>query len=385
MIPRITVIPDNHSFFLFGPRQCGKTTRIESQFGARFFKIDLLQHDTYLHYLKNPGAFRQDVLAASAKHPGPLFVDEIQRIPELLNEIHSLIESHKLIFMMTGSSSRKLKRGGANLLAGRAWQYFLYPYVFREVSRDFNLETALRFGTLPAIYELSDDLKVKALRSYTDTYLREEIQAEGIARNLGDFGRFLEVAAAQSGEVLNYSNLGRECGVDPKICRSYYQILEDTLMGFILYPWRKSVRKQLALQPKFYFFDTGVVNSINRRLTEAPDPTYRGHLFEHLIVLETYRHLHYQDTDCQIFFWRTKYKTEVDLIVEKHGEIRFAIEIKSSKQVTSQHLTALYSIKGDHPGAQCILVCDTLHPYQQDHIEVWPWKDYLEKLPDLLR
>lgn len=385
MIHRLANIQDDISFLLLGPRQTGKTTLIQSRFKDAVYTIDLLQHDVYLRYSKNPGLFRKDILAQHKTHNTTrFFVDEIQRVPALLDDIHSLIESHHFQFMLTGSSSRKLKRSGANLLAGRAVQKFIFPYVYQEIADSFDLERVLRFGTLPSIYQKPDALKIEILNTYTQTYLKEEIQAEALVRSMGAFANFLEVAAAQSGELLNYTNIGRDCGLAAKTVQNYYQILEDTLIGFRLLPWRKSVRRQLGSQPKFYIFDTGVLNSLNHRLNDVPDLVYRGRLFEHLMILEAVRHLHYVSTDCRLYFWYTHDQKEVDLVIEKHQQLRYAIEFKSASNVSRSHLSGLHSFANDNPNVPCILVCNTLNPYEEAGIQVWPWQHYLGEITRLL-
>ncbi|OGR05065.1 MAG: hypothetical protein A2511_05720, partial [Deltaproteobacteria bacterium RIFOXYD12_FULL_50_9] len=321
MITRIADLPDNRSFFLFGPRQTGKSSLIRFVFGDDGWTLNLLHGEEYARYAKHPAQYRLDAAEKIRTLNTRRFIlDEVQRIPELLNEVHALMEEYPdRQFILLGSSARKLKRGGANLLAGRAVQRLLFPFTVAELGEHFNLDDALRFGTLPPLLGQSAVEKQDTLMAYTQTYLREEIQMEGLVRNLGGFYRFLEMAAAAVGELLNFSNIARECRLPIRTVQSYYEILEDTLIGFRLLPWLKSGRKRLVAHPKFYFFDTGVTNAINRRLAAPPDPRLAGRLFEQFIVLELHRHLHYGRSETRIFFWRTNTGSEVDLVLERHG------------------------------------------------------------------
>jgi predicted AAA+ superfamily ATPase len=286
----------------------------------------------------------------------------------------------KCQFILTGSSARKLKRGGGNLLAGRAVQRFLFPFVYEEVSSEFDLEKILRFGSLPAIYGKTDSEAIDILNSYTEIYLREEIQAEGLVRNLGGFSRFLDIAAAGSGESINFTDLAREAQLTARTVQSYYQILEETLVGIHLQPWRKSLRKRLNAHPKFFLFDLGVTNSINRRLSHPPDPILRGRLFEQWLILETYRLLSYRQSEARIFYWRTNTGGEVDLLIEKHGKLLAAIEIKSTQNVSGRDFAGLKSFQTDYPKTPLYVVADVSGPYQQDGVNIIPWRNYLKEM-----
>lgn len=267
MIKRWLKPPEKASFFLFGPRQTGKSTLIGETLKDSFWVVDLLLSEPFSKYSKYPGLFRKEALQKIEKeNAGTIFVDEIQRVPALLNEIQFLMDKKKIQFILTGSSARKLRKGGANLLGGRAVERFLFPFIFFEIEQGFELEDILRFGSLPSIYGKSCQDKTDLLKAYTEIYLREEIQAEGIVRNLGGFSRFLDIAASQFGELVSFSNIARECQLPTRTVQSYYEILEDTLIGFRLAPWRKSLRKRLSGHPKFYLFDLGVTNAVNRHL-----------------------------------------------------------------------------------------------------------------------
>lgn len=381
MIRRICNLPKNQSFFIFGPRQTGKSTLIKSIWKEHIWQIDLLHHEEFIKYAKEPDLFRREAIQKINKEKiAAIFVDEIQRVPPILNEVHSLMESHSCQFILTGSSARKLKRGGANLLAGRAVQRFLFPFVYQEIQEEFDLEDVLRFGSLPAIYQKTEREKIDILTAYTETYLKEEIQAEGLVRNLGGFSRFLEIAAAQSGELVDFTALGREAQLTARTVQSYYEILEETLVGFRLSPWRRSVRKRLTAHPKFYFFDTGITNSINRRLLAPPDPLLRGRLFEQWVVLETHRLLSYKQSEARLFYWRTNMGAEVDLLIEKHGKIIAACEIKASRNVSRADLSGLRAFSEDYPKARCLVISNVPNTYEIDAVLILPWQAYLQFL-----
>ena len=382
MITRITDLPENRSFFLFGPRQTGKTSLIRSKFGDDAWTVNLLHGEEYARYAKHPAQYRLDALEKIRTGDTRRFVlDEVQRIPELLNEVHALMEDHPdRQFILLGSSARKLKRGGANLLAGRAVQRLLFPFTLAELGEHFNLDDALRFGTLPPLLGLSDMDKQDTLKAYTETYLREEVQMEGLVRNLGGFYRFLEIAASASGELINFSNIARGCHLPVRTVQSYYEILEDTLIGFRLQPWLKSERKRLVAHRKFYFFDTGVTNAINRRLAAPPDPRLTGRLFEQFIVLELHRLLHYARSERRIFFWRTNTGAEVDLVLERHGELTGAVEIKSATEVSGNDFSGLRAFRNDNPAVLLTVVYRGIQAYRTDGIRIIPWKMFLDEI-----
>jgi len=350
-----------------------------------FWMVNLLLNETFSKYSKYPELFRKEALHKIEKEAvKTIFVDEIQKIPEILNEVQFLMDQKKIQFILTGSSARKLKRGGANLLGGRAIERFLFPFTYYEIEKSFELDDVLRFGALPSVYGKGEQEKIDLLTAYTNIYLREEIQSEGIVRNLGGFSRFLDVAANQFGEMISFSNVGRECGLPTRTVQSYYEILEDTLVGFRLESWRKSLRKRLTGHPKFYLFDMGVTNAINRCLSVLPDSISRGHLFEQFIVLETYRLLKYLQCESRIFYWRTNTGAEIDLVVEKHGELAAAFEIKAKKRVGGNDFSGFRSFRADHPHVPCFLICETEESYKEGAVDVLPWNAYLKKLPEIL-
>lgn len=346
--------------------------------------IDLLREDVELRYTKEPGQFGLEVERQIASGCRLIFVDEVQKAPGILGEVHRLIEEHGVRFLMTGSSARKLRRGGANLLGGRASIRHLHPLTLGEQGTAFDLERTLRFGSLPAVVTGDDDSGIELLRAYANTYLREEIQAEAIVRNLGGFARFLDVVAAQCGELLNFSAVGRDAMLATRTVQEYYQVLEDTLLGLRLESWKASPRARLVAHPKFYLFDTGVTNAINRRLAEPPDPVTRGRLFEQFIVLESHRLLDYAQSEAQLFFWRTHNGAEVDLLVEKHGKIRLAVEVKSGRMIRGSDVAGLRSFAEAHPTAPRVVVAPIKNAYTiEPKIEVLPVVEYFARLAEI--
>ncbi len=344
--------------------------------------MDLLHAETYLRYLKEPAQFRKEAEFQHSRNPDTtILVHEVQRAPELLNEVHSLLESRRCPFILTGSSARKLKRGGANLLAGRAAVCHLHPLTSQELGPRFDLDEVLRHGTLPPVVNAaSQEEKRDILTAYTTMYLKEEIQAEGIARNIAGFSRFLDVAADQSGEVINYSSIARDVSLPARTVQNYFEILEYTLLAFKLEAFTMGARKRLALHPKTYLFDIGVLNALNRHLSNAIEPTRRGKLFEHLVVLETLRLLSYSGSEARAFYWRTSHGAEVDLIIEKNRKIFAAVEIKAKTSPGTAALSGLRAFREDHPHAHCLLVCEAPNPYELEFATVLPWRKYFEWL-----
>ncbi len=380
-IDRLIKLPGKQSFFLFGPRQTGKSSLIEHRYQRTIWQLGLLATDLFLKYSKDPALFRKEA-SEKIKIDGirTIFVDEIQRVPLLLNEIQSLMGEFSCQFILTGSSARKLKRGGANLLAGRAVQKYLFPFIYEEIKTHFQLEEVLAFGSLPPVIGKTRMEKIDILSTYANTYLREEIQSEGIVRNLGGFSRFLDLAAGQSGELVSFSAVARECQLPIRTVQSYYEILEDTLIGFRLEAWRKSLRKRLVAHPKFYLFDLGVTNAINRRLTAAVHSELKGRLFEQFIILETFRMIHYAGSEARIYFWRTNHGAEVDLLIERHGKLLCACEIKATPHISGAHLSGLRAFREAFPKTPCYIICTTENVYELERVKIIPWQRFLEQL-----
>jgi predicted AAA+ superfamily ATPase len=358
----------------------GKSTFVKHALtGKEYLEIDLLKSEVLFKYKKNPNQLRLEVDLLVKKQPKVIvFIDEIQKAPELLDEVHYLIEKYKtkISFIMTGSSARKLKRSSANMLAGRAWEFQLYPFTHIELGNRFNLNNTLLKGSLPPIIEDNVQEAFLTLRAYTNTYLKEEILDEALVRNISAFSRFLELAADQSGKIVNYSTISRDIGVNSKTIQGYYQILEDTLVANKLEPYLKSARKRLIRHPKYYLFDLGCMNSLlGRTIPEAiKSPTVYGLLFEHFIILELYRYLRYSNRHFHMYYWRSSHGAEVDLVLEIGNDL-WAIEIKSSSVVKSMNLKGLKSFLQDYPKAKPICVSKADQPYRLGNVTVLPWPD----------
>jgi predicted AAA+ superfamily ATPase len=387
MLPRACSFSDSSSFLLLGPRGTGKSTILRERFaGLSTLWIDLLDPETEHRFSREPGALREVVEAAPAADW--VVLDEVQKVPALLDVVHGCIEGslrgrRKVRFAMTGSSARKLKRGAVNLLAGRAFVYHLFPMTARELGTAFDLSRALRFGTLPATLGFgTDGDRSEFLRAYARTYLKEEVWSEHLIRRLDPFRRFLEVAAQCNGEILNYSNIARDVGVDHKTVSAYFEILEDTLLGFTLEPWHTSVRKRQRQAPKFWWFDPGVARALAGTLTVdlVPRSGGFGRAFEHFVMLEIIRAADYARSDFRFFYLRTKDDAEIDLIVERPGRPLALIEIKSTDRVESRHVRDLHRFLPEFPGAMPLCLSrDPLRRQIGDVLAV-PWHEGLVEL-----
>ncbi len=357
------------SHFLFGPRGTGKTTLIRQSLpNATVF--DLLDAKTYTDLLREPG-----ILAQVDPGPGRLIViDEIQKLPALLNEVHRLIESKQLRFLLTGSSARKLRRGAANLLGGRAWQANLFPLTWREIP-NFNLIQYLNRGGIPFIYQ-SPNFKDE-LRNYVSLYLRDEIQAEATVRNVDAFARFLDAAALTNGEEIQFQSLSSDSGIPARSLANYFQILEDTLLGFALLPFTRTKKRKAITRNKFYLFDVGVTNTLCRRGAIQPKSELFGRAFEQFLICEVRAFLSYKGHDSSLQYWRSTSQFEVDLIVGTD----LAIEIKGTELVTDKHLKGLRALKEEKIIRKHVVVSlDSRKRKLDDGIEIWPWSDFLEAL-----
>jgi predicted AAA+ superfamily ATPase len=332
MIPRLLNTLKTSSFFLFGARGTGKSTYIKSNFAENSLYLDLLDPVLEDRLIRNPKDLE---IIIGKNEPEWIIIDEVQKAPRLLDVIHSLIESKRLKFILTGSSARKLKRGSANLLAGRAFVYNLFPLTANELDIEFRLEDLLQFGSLPQVINYTSEREKKAyLQSYALTYIKEEIVAEQVTRKLEPFRNFLRIAAEQSGKIINYSEIAKQIGISHKTVISYFSILEDTLIGYILPSFHLSVRKSQLVSPKFYFFDLGVKNSLAESIDLKPTPqtSYFGEAFEHFIILESLRLNSYIETNYRLSYLKTKANFEIDLILSK-GKNNFFIEIKSADRI----------------------------------------------------
>lgn len=362
---------ENQSLFLWGARQTGKSTLLRSLFpNANWF--DLLKSDVYRRYQANPEQFREAVLANSDN--SIVIVDEIQKIPELLDEIHWLIVNHRIQFILSGSSPRKIIRSGANLLGGRALRYELYPLVQPEIP-DFDLLRALNNGLLPRHY-LTDHPR-KLIDAYIGNYLKDEIVAEAKIRNIQAFNQFLNAAAFSNGEMVNYTNIASDCGVSHNTVRDYFQILEDTLIGRFVPSFQKKPKRRVILSPKFYYFDVGIANSLLKRGRIEMGSEAFGNSFEHFIYQEIHAHSKYSDKHYPISYWRTTSQLEVDFIL---GDHEVAIEIKATDNVQSRHLKGLKSFSEEYSVKQLIIVSNDPVERKIGEVKVLPWKIFLSRL-----
>lgn len=375
--------PSSRSFFLFGPRQTGKSTWLSQLNLGPTWTVNLLHNETYYRYLRDPAQFRREALEKIATGTAWIILDEVQKLPALLDEVHSLLETTSVQFILSGSSARKLKRGGANLLGGRALRRAMHPFTAQELGPLFDLEAALQWGTLPPLLGLSTKDRRDSLVSYVELYLREEIQLEGLVRNLGGFTRFLDFAASYCGEIVNYSSIAMEAGLPIKTVQSYFEVLEDTLIALRLPAWTKSPLKRLVSHPKVYLFDNGVTNALTHRLNGPLDPSVRGRLFEQFLVQETFRRMDYSQADSALWYWRTNNGAEVDLLVELDGRLAAAIEFKSRSTVSGADLSGLRSFHGDYPEVPCFIVCTAPEGFQLDFAKILPWREYLASLPQV--
>jgi predicted AAA+ superfamily ATPase len=386
MYPRELSLPlGEQSCFLFGPRQTGKTTLLSAISAHRpRFDVTLLDTETLLAYGREPGRFRREVEHWVKRHPGGIVVvDEIQKLPPLLDEIQFLLDSlrGRVTFVMTGSSARKLRRTSANLLGGRAWPYTLFPLTIRELGRDFDLGSVLRFGSLPPVIGRPEGFCRRFLKAYAQTYLKEEILQEALVRNVPAFSRFVELAADQSGGLVNYSSFAAETGVASKTIREYYQVLEDTLVAFAVPPYTRSARKRLTRHPIYHLFDLGVCNALAGRLAAQPTrgTSAYGRLFEQFIVLELKRLLTYRELDWPMYYWRTAHGAEVDVVLETDGGV-WAIEIKNGATIRPTELSGLRSFREDHPDARLVCVADIDRPFNVGDIECLPWRSFFDQV-----
>lgn len=362
-------LPKNRSAFLWGPRKSGKSYWLKHTYPDAPL-IDLLKTKEYGEYSIYPHLLSERY----KEHKGLVIIDEIQKVPSLLDEVHWLIENSKNHFILTGSSARKLKKGKANLLGGRAWRYHMAPLSFMEVS-GFDLESVMTSGLLPPHFLSPNPLK--DLEAYVYDYLKEEIAAEALTENLPTFHQFLKVAALTSSELLNYVNVASECGVSAKSVRTYFDILEDTYLGFRIKPWGKSKERRLIQTEKFYLFDVGVKNYLAKSQPKIGSAEF-GKSFEHFILMELKAYQAYKNPELDIYFWRTANDQEVDFIL---GDKIAALEIKATEHVTSKNCNHLKALLEDGPVKHKYIVSLETQPRTLSNgIKVLPWKLFLQML-----
>ncbi|MCG3205700.1 MAG: hypothetical protein KCHDKBKB_02423 [Elusimicrobia bacterium] len=362
-------LPPKQSAFLWGPRKVGKSYWIHHE-RPQAKLIDLLQTDIFADYATRPALLRERF----QNHKGLIVLDEVQKVPALLDEVHWLIENKGLSFLLTGSSARKLRRGHANLLGGRAWRRTMAPLCYKEVV-GFDLEEVMVSGLLPPHYLSTRPLE--DLRAYVADYLKEEIASEAVVQNIPSFAEFLRVAAVTSSELINYTNVASEVGLSQKVVRTYFDILEDTLLGFRVQPWRKSKNRRMILTEKFFLFDVGVANYLMGRVPKMGSPEF-GKSFEHYLLMELKAYQAYVKPEMDISYWRTSTGQEVDFIL---GDKEVAIEIKASRRVHEGDIRSLKALLEDGPVKECLVVCQETHPRQiEKNIRVLPWRNFLDQL-----
>ncbi len=373
-LQRILNLPNllsRKSFFLFGPRATGKSTLIKQQLSASTTVIDLLDSRLYLRLLNSPHDLES--IIHSDNKSGIVVIDEIQRVPELLNEVHRLIENKKLTFLLTGSSARKLRRGKANLLAGRVWEARLFPLTWKEIP-DFNLERFLRYGGLPPVY--LSKYPDEELDAYVNTYLKEEIMAEGLIRKLPPFSRFLHAAALINGEMINFSKLANDCQVPPSTVTEYVGLLEDTLVGFLLPAWTESTKRKAISTGKFYFFDPGITHTLAGTQTLDRNSDLYGKSFEQFIGMEIRAYLSYKRRKLQFSYWRSTHGYEVDFLVGRET----AVEVKASQKISQRDFKGLKALEEEKIFKNYILVSQDPINTRDDNFQALYWKKFLDNL-----
>lgn len=359
------------SFFLFGPRATGKSTLISQQLSDSVRVIDLLDSRFYLRLLTSPGDL-ESIISADTKND-IVVIDEIQRVPELLNEVHRLIEKKKITFLLTGSSVRKLRRGRANLLAGRVWEAGLFPLTWREIT-DFNLERYLRYGGLPAVY--LSQYPDEELNAYVNTYLKEEIMAEGLIRKLPPFSRFLSVAALANGEIMNFSKLANDCQVPASTVTEYVGLIEDTLMGFLLPSWKESRKRKAIRTGKFYFFDPGVTHTLTGTRTIDRNSHLYGKSFEQFIGMEIRAYLSYERKMLDFSYWRSTHGYEVDFLIGRET----AVEVKASQRITPRDFKGLKALEEENVFKNYVLVSQDPINTRDGNFQGLHWETFLDRL-----
>lgn len=362
---------ENDSVFLWGARQTGKTTLLEMRYPeARYY--DLLKAGEFERFFRRPELLSEEV--ETLPSGSLIIIDEVQKVPQLLDEVHRLMRNNRFRFILSGSSPRKLKRIGSNLLGGRALKHILHPLVSAEIP-DFDVIRAVNNGTLPRHYLVNDPWE--RFRAYIGVYLNEEIREEALSRKLHSFSRFLEVAAMSNGEMVVYKNIAQDCGIDHRTVKDYFEILQDTLVGYLITGFSATKKRRAILAPKFYYFDVGIANYLLNRKNMRLGSVDFGHAFEHLIIQEIIAYLGYTQSNETLTYWRTSNGYEVDVII---GHGRIAIEIKSVQEVGSRHLKGLKAFSEDFPEARTIIVSFDQYKRAMNDVEVYPVIEFLNEL-----
>lgn len=361
----------DEAMFLFGARQTGKSTLLKERFPKAIY-IDLLKSDVRNRFKQHPEEFRESLL----RYPPEtlVIVDEIQKVPDLLDEVHWLMVEKGLWFILSGSSARKIKKSGANNLGGRAIPETLFPLVSAEIP-DFDIERAVQNGMIPRHYMVANARN--RMRAYIDLYVKEEIIEEALVQNIDEFIRFMEVAAIMDGEILNYENVASDCEVSANTVKAYYKILVDTLLGFEVPAYRKVIKRKLYKSPRFYYFDIGIANHLTKRYQLAPKTPEYGHAFEHLIIQEIVAYLAYTNSDEELTYWHTYENIEVDAII---GDARVAIEIKSTDHVDHGDKKGIMEFAKEHPNAKQILVSRDRISRRSGNVDLYYVTDFFKAL-----
>jgi uncharacterized protein len=369
--------PGRETFFLWGPRQTGKTTLLRETYPDALW-LDLLKADEYRRYLERPELLREEL--SDGPRPAQVVIDEVQKVPTLLDEVHWLHEHRRIRFALAGSSARKVRRGGANLLGGRAVRYELHGLTAAEIGAGLDLVRLLNHGYLPVHYE--SERPDRLLAAYVGDYLKEEVAAEGLVRNLPVFSAFLNAAALSDGDLVNIASIARDCGVSGHTVKGYFAILEDTLLGRWLPGYARRPKRRVIAAPKFYFADVGVVNHLARRGRLEPGGELFGKAFENWVFHELAAARAYHAPSEDLSYWRLASGIEVDFIV---GRMRVAIEAKATARLTTDHLKGLRHLHADHPGVRRIVVClETRRRRTEDGIEILPAAVFAAGSGDLL-
>ena len=370
-------LPRQQSAFLWGARKTGKTTYLKERF-PNSLVYDFLKTDLFFEISKNPALLRERILAKDNRALGePIILDEVQKAPQVLDEVHWLIENKGLRFILCGSSARKLKRGHTNLLGGRAWRYEMFPFTSQEIGK-VDLLRVLNHGLIPLHYLQADEDCKKSLEAYVQDYLREEIFAEGLTRNIPAFSRFFDAFGYSHGELTNYCNIARECGVDSKTVKEYYQILIDTLLAVRIEPYKKRQSRQVITKAaKYYMFDVGIAGYLTKRHLAQERGIEFGKAFEHFLLMEIVAYRSYTRKDFVINFWRTKSGLEVDFVLAQ-GEI--AIEIKGTGHIDKKDMNGLDAFIQAHSPKRSIIICNEREKRLHGKIEILPWEIFLHEL-----
>ena len=383
MVPRAIELPrrPEHSLFLWGPRQSGKTTLLHAVYPDAYW-VDLLETDTLVRLTQRPATLREEVSALPRRRL--VVIDEVQKIPGLLDEVHWLIENQRRVFVLCGSSARRVRRTHANLLGGRALRYELFGFVSAELGAQFNLSRMLNHGYLPRHYLVDDAAPL--IRAHVQDYLKEEVLAEGLTRSLPVFSNFLHAAALSDTGALNYATVARDCGVSAHTVRGYFEILVDTLLGRYLPAYVRKPKRRTFQAPKFYFADLGVVNFLARRGRVEPGSELFGRAFENWVCHELSAYAQYSQRFHELSYWRLTTGVEVDFVID---DMACAIEAKASRAVNADHLKGLREVVCDYPKLRkrVVVSLDPRPRVTEDGIEILPYAEFTQRLwaGDLLR